>query len=321
MCFQMKSLVVLAVPESWYRKFSFIHRFLVPGITRKEKQTKKAARWKTERMVTNALEVHDMASLKPTSRSSTHISVSGNALLAFESTMYEREKVGGIMWTFSRMWDGSLFNEEGVWLHARLIASNISQYFVAAVYLVAISALFYWIFIKNSDDGTVAPTVSPAPTYSPAPTIDPVNAAAERLQPIVNYVLDQMGPVQDETLEVIWQKANSSAVSSFTGGILESVSNQTLRETLSSLDSATLSSLMAWGQQVLGSNSPARSRSLQDDSGSSSDGWIKLPETWMYVLLGMSTIDTFHCRSDFLSSSACPGSLFQWHLQEFVPFQ
>ena len=147
-CFQIKSLIQILLPESWYKKDSSLVRgLLVSGMARKERRTKRAARWKINSMVQNALELHDKAlSLSIRKSSSFGGAAYGNAMLAYDAAKHDKERLGGIVWTFKKMWSGAISQEEGVWLHARLIASNCSQYFTALFYLLVFVVIYQAVY-------------------------------------------------------------------------------------------------------------------------------------------------------------------------------
>ena len=138
LCFQIKTLFIILVPEDWYENIHVLDGFTVSGMAKAESRTKKAAAWKIKKMVQNAFQLHDCdASTKNSSK--RVVESYGRAMLAYDATLHDREKVGGIRWTFLKMWDGSIFTEEGIWVHSRLIASNFSQYFVALFYIILLA--------------------------------------------------------------------------------------------------------------------------------------------------------------------------------------
>jgi len=57
--------------------------------------------------------------------------------LAFEKSGKVFVPSGGFSWTWSRIFNLSLFKDEGIWLSARLIASNAAQFIVAVFVLIA----------------------------------------------------------------------------------------------------------------------------------------------------------------------------------------
>jgi hypothetical protein len=68
------------------------------------------------------------------------------ALSNFQAQELITEKVGGALWAWKKILNGSIFIEEGVWLHSRLIIGNLLQLivFIAVIFLACLG-------FKNSD--------------------------------------------------------------------------------------------------------------------------------------------------------------------------
>jgi len=47
------------------------------------------------------------------------------------------KKVGGFSWTWARIFDRTLFTEDGIWLSARLLSSNVAQFLVSVFVILA----------------------------------------------------------------------------------------------------------------------------------------------------------------------------------------
>lgn len=273
--FQLRSLLFLVVPTSWYDQISVLQRFLVSGMARKEASTKKAARFKTGRLVENAISMHDASLSSKSPRSiNGNTTAYGSALLAFEGTMDDRESVGGILWTYKSIFNGSLFDQEGVWFHARLLASNMSQYTVMLFYMIFFPLLMYYYIWYPVDDETAAPTASPAPT------VDPIVARADGWQPHLEEFLDTFRSSTNEKVrELLWERLNANVTADFAGEILDAISNTSIRTTLNRIDRDTLSTIVRWGSEILeratGDVGNQRRR-LEDD-------WLDdlIPERWM----------------------------------------
>mmetsp|Transcript_18634 Transcript_18634/g.35444 ORF Transcript_18634/g.35444 Transcript_18634/m.35444 type:complete len:1067 (-) Transcript_18634:77-3277(-) len=116
-----------------------------------EQNLKSATHFKINRLVDNALAIHDS-----TDAASEQIVMSrfGHALHAF-SKFHETERVGGFFWTWEQIWDGSINRQEGVWYSARFLAANVAQYVVALGVLVGGSLL-----TQASRDGLDLDTVA-----------------------------------------------------------------------------------------------------------------------------------------------------------------
>ena len=242
--FQLKVLLVIVVPDHWYNQKAWIRRFLVSGTAKKEARTKKASRFKITAMVNHAFNMHDMPLSKSSARLTTgpRGNACGDAMLAFDSTINDREEIGGILWTFQNMWNGKIFDEEGVWLHARLIASNLSQLFVALFFLI-LGPYVIWVATRPADELP--------PTVSPAPTPDPVVVQANAILPVVDYLLGLLAEAPGEVTDLVWSSTDPVATAQFTGRILDAVSNSTIADALGSLSPSALSAVVFWGSQIL----------------------------------------------------------------------
>jgi len=281
--FQLKVLMVIVVPDHWRNQRAWIRRYLISGTAKKEARTKKASRFKVTAMVNNAFHMHDM----PLSKSSSRLTMGprgnacGDAMLAFDSTINDREELGGILWTFRNMWNGKIFDEEGVWLHARLIASNLSQLFVALFFLILIPYVLW---------ESTRPAEELPPTVSPAPTPDPVVVQANAILPAVDYVLELLANTSENVTDLVWSSTDPNATAQFTGRILDAVSNSTIADVLGSLSPSALSAVVFWGDQILQDEEEddtftnRRRRRLEDTSTEEEDdeGFVDYltPELW-----------------------------------------
>ena len=145
--FQVKALLYVLIPRSIWEKLPSSDFWLTSGMAKSEGSTKRAAAFKINRMVENAISQHDGKILDHDQssrlkiRSSSKRSAFGQAMLNFQASADYREKVGGVWYTIKKMWNGSLFDEEGVWIHARLYAMNISQWFIVVFFVILYSLL------------------------------------------------------------------------------------------------------------------------------------------------------------------------------------
>lgn len=187
--YQVKALLFFFVPQSAFLstvKLSFFVSLLVPGMAKSEKMTKQAASFKMAKMVTDAVALHEGTLAGSSLRSSkkrmssanvaagdTEVSGFGDALLNFHATVDDRESYGGVIWCWKSIWKGTIWSEEGVWIHARLYSMNFSQLFVAILFII-VSYVFLFGFLYVSGEDTFSPTqantyppsTSPAPSYS-----------------------------------------------------------------------------------------------------------------------------------------------------------
>ena len=148
---------------------------------KEEQATKAAASFKIQSMVEHAMLLHgeppsSLQDMRASSVSETVLSFTSSlhssvkkpkttvkaiqgttnqALLNFHRMQDAREETGGVIWTLKKTFNGSLFSQEGVYLHGRLLAVNVVQFFVAAV-MVALFVFTFELmddFIGTKDDG------------------------------------------------------------------------------------------------------------------------------------------------------------------------
>lgn len=270
-CFQIKALLLAVLPLDWYENIPMIQRLLISGMAKAELKTKQAATWKIEKMVQNAQQLHDFEWASNSSRSrSTH----GRAMLAYNATTDKREVCGGILWTFRKLWDGTLSSQEGVWLHARLIASNFSQYFVAFFFL----ALFGLIFREVNAESEASSSPIPTPTVSPAPTQHQLSVEADGwVLASLPLIIRLTGGNKSAFADYFWDKVGSNATIEIGGDLLDSTSNTSLKGILESLNLETLQQLVIQGSFLLTDRSR---RHLEEEDDESFEEYLT-PESWM----------------------------------------
>jgi len=149
-------------------------------------------------------------------------------------------------------------------IHSRLLASNMSQVFVAAFFMILIPVLGYLI-LRKQEEGTYPPTILPAPTPDPVSVL----IAAAVVYPAVEYALGLLAAHSDEVVEYIWSNANSTVVAEFASSMLRALSNSTLEEVLGALNPAGLEAISAVP------NSTFASRHLEEE-----DDFIDYIERW-----------------------------------------
>jgi len=121
---------------------------LASSAVRLEQQTKRAARYKVNRMVANALACHSSDSLSSrsllgstdfkTEKSGSINSLISSALCNYNARLSSREEIGGVWWVLCNYWFGSrLLQQEGVVIFPRLLWSNLGQLFIfiALIYM------------------------------------------------------------------------------------------------------------------------------------------------------------------------------------------
>jgi hypothetical protein len=134
--FLIVDLGVVVIPREWLAKSSVVPDLITPASLRAESAQKKAASFKVSKMLENALSLHRStdcltASVNSTeSKAAFHAQLYAHAISNFQAQESKTEKVGGIIWAWKRIWDGSISSEEGIWLHSRLIVGNFLQLLV-----------------------------------------------------------------------------------------------------------------------------------------------------------------------------------------------
>jgi hypothetical protein len=132
--------------------FKRVDAFLTAGTIKYESRMKQACSHKVNIMIRNALDLHkitiDQQSVHGSSRQSSRGANYGQILLNYQRQQEKREKCGGIMWGWKRLWTGKLSLEDGIWIHARLVSSNLAQWFICIFF---ICATFYILRTRTLD--------------------------------------------------------------------------------------------------------------------------------------------------------------------------
>jgi hypothetical protein len=145
---QAHTLVRLLIPPCFVEGKERLQRWLLPGAVPKETRTKRAAAFKTNRMVENALSLHlskSELSNHKNLRSSTYMSGNAHAMTTFLSKSHERQTVGGLLWGWRQFLTSRICYEEGVFFHARLIASCVAQLLLILVIGAVVFIAFYTV--------------------------------------------------------------------------------------------------------------------------------------------------------------------------------
>ncbi|KAI2493596.1 hypothetical protein MHU86_20954 [Fragilaria crotonensis] len=111
--FQIKSLLYVLIPRSTWKNLPFANFWLTCEMAKSECCTKQAAAYKIKNMVDHAFAQHDGSILRKAEsarvklKASSFKSANAKAMMSFHATADHRERVGGILYTFRRMWNGS----------------------------------------------------------------------------------------------------------------------------------------------------------------------------------------------------------------------
>lgn len=130
--FHLFHILAMVTPKRWIENKPRVQALFAAGVVRAESHIKQSAAQKVSVMVNNAL---DLAANKDRDTVlETHF---GQGLLAYEKFGKRFTPSGGFAWTWRRIFNLSLFKDEGIWLSARLVASNTAQFIVCVFVLIA----------------------------------------------------------------------------------------------------------------------------------------------------------------------------------------
>jgi hypothetical protein len=132
---QVIDLLLVLAPSFLY-KFPIMKELFAPSCLKAEANQQKAAFYKTSQMLRSALNIHTQGNYKMRKSSTMRESQSSQtkAILTYQQKEVEKvtEEVGGPLWTWTRILNGSLAREEGVWIHSRLLACTIAQLLIVS---------------------------------------------------------------------------------------------------------------------------------------------------------------------------------------------
>jgi len=117
--FCLQNILDRSIPKSFLDNHPGIQQILGSGSLFMERNMKQAASWKINRMINNALEIHDAAVEEDNSNGKE--SMYGRALLNYSKISDATEETGGHWWTWNGLRTGRLFEEEGIWLSNRVM--------------------------------------------------------------------------------------------------------------------------------------------------------------------------------------------------------
>ena len=119
----------------------FVRKYSYPNI-HLESSVKQAASHKMNRLVRNACEVHKVAEQDGGIAQGLSETKYGIAMLAYSKLCDKKEEVEGFKQVWSRIWNGDLFNQDGIWLSTHLLSGNLAQVTVC-VLLAGLFATLY----------------------------------------------------------------------------------------------------------------------------------------------------------------------------------
>lgn len=222
MLLNIKTLLFTILPWSIWEKMPFRNFIHKSGMAQAEQCIKQAAVFKTIRIVSNALGHHqgvlmESMSSRISSKTSSRAGMPsfGVALLNFQATSHLCEPAGGIFSGLKGMWNGSLFREEGVWIHSRLYAMNLTQWFVAVFNVIGM--IYVERLIVSLYDMTAAPV----------PIIYDLQAEVDEFIPAYVGALEQFLLRGNDFISLLWENMTTirpDLVKEFGGGILNNTS-------------------------------------------------------------------------------------------------
>ncbi|EJK73318.1 hypothetical protein THAOC_05067 [Thalassiosira oceanica] len=134
-----QTILDTAIPQDYKDRHPLLKNVLASETVRMERSIKRAAAYKMNHLVRRAVKVHQAAEFEHGSGKDTSF---GRALLAYGKTSNDQEEVGGFLYMYKRVWNGKLFDEDGIWLSNRMIQGMIAQ-FVICLWLVPFLQLIY----------------------------------------------------------------------------------------------------------------------------------------------------------------------------------
>ena len=174
---QLVTIVRILLPTEKLQAMEaqWIDRLLTPGLAKMECKTKRAAAFKIDNLVRNALEMHVAAPERV--GMGNLMSSYGRALLNFRTQEDVYETIGGFNWAWTKILNGTIFTEEGIWLHSRLLIANFSQFFIAPFMVSYLLYVFLGQFFADCeadpDDEILCPGEAPPTPATMSPTRTP----------------------------------------------------------------------------------------------------------------------------------------------------
>ena len=154
---QLLSLIGEFVSLDFLKKYQCWENILAPGMEKMERHTKRAARRKVQIMVDNALVYHCLVPGMPSSMSQgLKMTAGGIAGINYEMRGEKMERAGGIWWGWKRVFNGSIFEEEGIWLHSSLVSSTVTQFFIC-IFLIVFLAISVVQVLESVNSGQANP--------------------------------------------------------------------------------------------------------------------------------------------------------------------
>lgn len=140
-------IVLMFLPQRWLNGNGLVQRLVLPGTLRQERAGKQAASYRMKQYLQNALDIvydKSIASSSNNSRGFTGKADRATSVLErFLLLPIKTESVGGVIWAWKRIWDGTIFTQEGIWLNGRLLACNFAQFIIFGIMIFFTRVFFY----------------------------------------------------------------------------------------------------------------------------------------------------------------------------------
>jgi hypothetical protein len=137
-------LFFIALIEKFQPDFYELHKeYFVPTTTRNGNLLKNAGTKKVNTILHNAFDMH-----KGEDGTSAYNSHQGPVMFKYLCKEECTENVGGFSWTWTKIRNGDILKNEGIWYSGRLISINASQFLLSTVILIAGIAITH----KAKDD-------------------------------------------------------------------------------------------------------------------------------------------------------------------------
>lgn len=130
-------LLVHFMPEHWRGDSKWFGTLVRSGGLFQEGAARKSASRRVTEMLKNALSM-SYSCEKGTSRASTSRLAMERFFLSYQTT----EECGGIVWTWKKIFNGSIFTQEGIWFSSRLLTVNFVQWMVLGMIIFFICVLY-----------------------------------------------------------------------------------------------------------------------------------------------------------------------------------
>lgn len=134
-----------------FNKETLVKLFTASGV-KAEAYSKQAAALKMNSIVDNARQIHEYSG-KDIEHGETSF---GAGLLNFSVRGEDYEEAGGFVWTWKRMFSKDLFEKDGVWISARLLAGNFAQLLISA-FLLTYGIAFTRVVVEEWQKGNADP--------------------------------------------------------------------------------------------------------------------------------------------------------------------